>query len=307
MTKSQTAYVFVLVAAAVVLASAGCGSGGPASPSDDGGGAVLRGRLVTDGQARGGGDVTASSFAAGAVGDIMVRVQEVPSIVVKVARDGSFTLRGLPSGSFTLVFTRDGATLGTQEFSGVLPNHEITITIEVVDDEVVLVEERRTGIGHGDIEIEGLVEKRLATSTTADSKFQIDGKIVLARPGLTAIREGNSARTVNDVNVGRRVHVKGVWVEGSQTDVLAHEIRLQGPDEIFALPGTSDGGKVTICHIPPGNPANAKTLEVGASAVPAHVGHGDTMGACAGGSGDKDKDKKDKDDKGKDKDKGGKK
>jgi hypothetical protein len=304
MTKSQTAYVFVLVAAAVVLASAGCGSGGPASPSDDGGGAVLRGRLVGDGQARAQGDVTASSFAAGAVGDIVVRVQEVPSIVVKVARDGSFTLRGLPSGSFTLVFTRDGATLGTQEFSGVQPNHEITITIEMIDDEVVLVDERRTGIGHGDIEIEGLVEKRLATSTTADSKFQIDGKIVLARPGVTAIREGNSARTVNDVTVGRRVHVKGIWVEGSRTDVLAHEIKLQGPDEIFPVPGTSDpGGKVTICHIPPGNAANAKTLEIGASAVPAHMGHGDTMGACAGGSGDKDK--KDKDDKSKDK--GGKK
>jgi hypothetical protein len=43
--------------------------------------------------------------------------------------------------------------------------------------------------------------------------------------------------------------------------------------------------KVTICHIPPGNPANAHTITVGASAVPAHVNnHGDGVGAC--GSGD---------------------
>ncbi len=38
--------------------------------------------------------------------------------------------------------------------------------------------------------------------------------------------------------------------------------------------------KVTICHAPPGNPANARTLSVGASAWPAHQAHGDTMGTC---------------------------
>jgi hypothetical protein len=40
--------------------------------------------------------------------------------------------------------------------------------------------------------------------------------------------------------------------------------------------------KTTICHIPPGNPANAHTLCVGNAAVPAHVrNHGDLVGACA--------------------------
>jgi len=43
------------------------------------------------------------------------------------------------------------------------------------------------------------------------------------------------------------------------------------------------GGKVLICHIPPGNPGNAQTLSVAPSAVPAHLGHGDTLGACTGG------------------------
>src|SRR5262245_44832986 len=38
--------------------------------------------------------------------------------------------------------------------------------------------------------------------------------------------------------------------------------------------------KVTRCHIPPGNPNNAHTITVGASAVPAHLGHGDTLGPC---------------------------
>jgi hypothetical protein len=38
--------------------------------------------------------------------------------------------------------------------------------------------------------------------------------------------------------------------------------------------------KVTICHIPPGNPNNAHTITVGAPAVPAHLAHGDTLGSC---------------------------
>lgn len=39
-------------------------------------------------------------------------------------------------------------------------------------------------------------------------------------------------------------------------------------------------GKVTICHIPPGNHDNGHTITVGASAVKAHLAHGDKVGAC---------------------------
>jgi hypothetical protein len=42
----------------------------------------------------------------------------------------------------------------------------------------------------------------------------------------------------------------------------------------------ADVKKTTICHIPPGNPANEHTLCVGNSAVPAHLAHGDHVGAC---------------------------
>ena len=38
--------------------------------------------------------------------------------------------------------------------------------------------------------------------------------------------------------------------------------------------------KVAVCHIPPGNPANAHTIVVGAPAVPAHLAHGDYLGEC---------------------------
>ncbi len=38
--------------------------------------------------------------------------------------------------------------------------------------------------------------------------------------------------------------------------------------------------KVTICHIPPGNPANAHTITVSVNALDAHLAHGDTQGPC---------------------------
>ena len=40
------------------------------------------------------------------------------------------------------------------------------------------------------------------------------------------------------------------------------------------------GDKVTICHVPGGNPGNKHTITVGASAWEAHRSHGDTRGAC---------------------------
>lgn len=44
----------------------------------------------------------------------------------------------------------------------------------------------------------------------------------------------------------------------------------------------NDGdGKMTICHIPPGNRSARHTISIGDSAWPAHQNHGDHRGACA--------------------------
>lgn len=39
-------------------------------------------------------------------------------------------------------------------------------------------------------------------------------------------------------------------------------------------------GKVTLCHIPAGNPDAAHTISVSPSAVHTHLGHGDSLGTC---------------------------
>ena len=44
--------------------------------------------------------------------------------------------------------------------------------------------------------------------------------------------------------------------------------------------GDDDDGQATICHIPPGNPDNARTITVSANALPAHLAHGDHCGPC---------------------------
>jgi hypothetical protein len=56
----------------------------------------------------------------------------------------------------------------------------------------------------------------------------------------------------------------------------------QGSSLALGVPSAFAGAaKVTICHIPPGNPDNPQTLSVAAAAVAAHQSqHGDTLGAC---------------------------
>jgi hypothetical protein len=56
----------------------------------------------------------------------------------------------------------------------------------------------------------------------------------------------------------------------------------------------SDNDKVTICHIPPGNASNRKVMSIPRSALAAHLGHGDTEGACPDDNPSVDKAKADK-------------
>ncbi len=64
---------------------------------------------------------------------------------------------------------------------------------------------------------------------------------------------------------------------------------------VCALPASWGEGKVTICHFPPGNPANVQILTIGSSAVSHHIGNhagdrvalaGDTCGPVGAPPGD---------------------
>jgi hypothetical protein len=250
-----------------------CGGGGSGdAPNAAAPDVVLIGKLAVATTAS-----TVGPVVRVAAGDpIVVTVQGVPGISATVAADGSFTLRGLPAGTFTLVFMQGADALGTMSFTEVAINQQITITIQVVGGEVVLVDEDRRGIGDAGVELEGLVDNVVTLNPTGDSRFVIAGRSVVARPGVTAIRKGTTRMTVDDVKVGVRVHVKGTTVVDS-TDVLAYEIIIQ---DTTTTTGPTVEEKITICHIPPGKPDKKQTISIGVSAWPAHEAHGDHKGAC---------------------------
>lgn len=267
-TKAFLGWVLALLAA---LALAGCGSGSQREPA---GTAVVIGKMAPAGALQAAKQLLADPAL------IEVYVQGHEEIRTTVAADGTFTLRGLPEGSFSLVFSVNGTPVGVPMlFEEVAPNQQITITISVDDPaaptEVVLVDEDRRGIGHAGIELEGLVQNVVTLNPTGDSTFVIAGRTVIARPGVTAIRKGNTRLTVNDVLVGLRVHVKGTLIENT-TDILAYEIKIQSEGETG---GT--GTKMTICHHPGGDPNKKHTIEISSNAWPAHQKHGDTEGACS--------------------------
>lgn len=252
-----------LVLGMMTLSACGGGSSNPAGPSSAGA-VTLNGSVVSTGGA------SASSQAMGLTSasptllvpsTITVSVQESPTMTTTVGADGSFTLRGLPTGSFTLVFTRDGARIGTLSFTAVLPNQELKITVSVTSSSLILLEEQRNGVGHGDLEIEGKVEQVLLLSATGDSRFLIHSRTVVTRPGQTTIREGNTVRGPADLTVGRSVHVKGVWLptEGSTQPVLAYEIKIQtGGDDRTPTPAPTPRAD---CMIEGGTPGRGIELE----------------------------------------------
>jgi hypothetical protein len=92
----------------------------------------------------------------------------------------------------------------------------------------------------------------------------------------------------SETNTEQRLKQKNVG-SGESTNFNCGENSIDGGFIDAQLCGTvgADGGggdggqvQVTICHIPPGNPEQAETRSVPASAVPGHLGHGDTLGPC---------------------------
>ena len=201
--------------------------------------------------------------------------------------NGSFTLRGLPD-SFVIVFVivdadgnMVGAPYGSMPFEGVKPNQELDIAVELDGNEVILLEESRTGIDHDELEFNGPVYDVRPGSNPMNGTLVVNEYYVVSRAGQTSIRKGNLSLTLYDIKLveGVQIKVRGVRsgeIVNDKQEVFAQEIKLQDDEE----DDVAVDGKVTICHIPPGNPGNAKTITISESALAAHLAHGDYLGAC---------------------------
>lgn len=76
-----------------------------------------------------------------------------------------------------------------------------------------------------------------------------------------------------------------VLVEDANSNPLmikTNNINSSNDDSIWY---SDNGNKVTICHVPPGNPENAHSITINVNALDAHLAHGDTIGDCDGSSG----------------------
>src|SRR5262245_16510059 len=127
----------ILVLLAAVALAAACGSS-PTSPS----GAVVVKGTVLDASV-GVGQVTAQSagapVASSGGGRITVTAQGTTTTAT-VSGNGTFGLDGLAAGTFTLVFTRDGVTIGTVTVTGTGGGDEVEIVVKVEATNVTLVQ-----------------------------------------------------------------------------------------------------------------------------------------------------------------------
>jgi hypothetical protein len=76
-----------------------------------------------------------------------------------------------------------------------------------------------------------------------------------------------------------RIDVSAVYTATGMTGEVSVDVE-QVEGRPFNAREMDDDGKVDVCHVPRGNPGKAHTISVGASAVPAHLKHGDSLGAC---------------------------
>lgn len=110
--------------------------------------------------------------------------------------------------------------------------------------------------------------------------------------GETLFAEGR----VNEMPGGAFALNVQVFHDGNADARPDDEFRLQVLDRVQGDPesGVEDvvesaeeaDAAVTLCHVPPGNPGAAHTVDVGAPSVPAHLAHGDSEGACADETGE---------------------
>ena len=87
-------------------------------------------------------------------------------------------------------------------------------------------------------------------------------------PSVTASPTPSMSPTATPTPGETKIEIVQICVDSSSSD--------KGDDD----DDDSGHSKVTICHLPPGNPSNAQTLSVGQSAVSAHLAHGDYLGEC---------------------------
>ncbi len=229
----------------LTLAVSGCSSS-PTSPSGTRAGVTLHGATF--------GQSTASSSSAGGFqamaapsGRVTVTVQENPSITTTISGNGTFELEGLPAGTFTLVFSSNGVTLGTITITSVPSTAEINVVVQITTTTVVLVRveingtdetdnETKTCLINGGRVAEG-IELEGSVSSVSGKTFQmaLNGERASGPVTVDASAASFSCAGIKGtcdatlLKTGAKVHVSGTLTSCSMAaaQVKATEVKFQ--------------------------------------------------------------------------------
>jgi len=144
---------------------------------------------------------------------------------------------------------------------------------EIEDEDEREVKDDDGEEGEEEVEIEAEVEDGVATVEVeiGDEEFEFEFILISTNPDDVREEIENEIMARTDLTKDQLVFLE-----------------IEFEDEEFELDDGDHGkkDKITICHIPPGNPDNAHTISVSGNAKNAHLAHGDTMGECPDGDDD---------------------
>jgi hypothetical protein len=240
------------VIAVLALALSGCGSS-PTSPSGMNASVNLHGLAMGQGAASTSSASVYRAMSAG--GSITVTVQGT-SLSTTISGNGSFELDGLPAGTFTLVFTSNGVTLGTITITSVPTQAEINLVVHITTT-VVMVKVEINGTDETDNENNNGTNGTNGTKTclidggTVGSSIELEGSVSSATGKMFKMSvNGNRSSGLVSVDAtsasfdcagvkgtcdatllvaGAKVHVSGSLTTCSLTaaQVKANEVKFQ--------------------------------------------------------------------------------
>jgi hypothetical protein len=207
-----------------ILLTAACG--GSSSPTGPGGtGAASISGTVQSG--------TSSSLLAAsngsAVAGLVVSVAGT-SISSGLDAAGRFVLEGVPSGDLQLQF--GGPVTATLSLTQVKPSEKITLVVAVSSSTVTLESQARSGAGQD--QLEGRVES--LPPTTDPGSLTVAGRTVTTNASTQIRQGGTSGLTLDDLEIGYRVHVTG---SAAGSSLLASFIEIQ--NTITTIPVNVNG------------------------------------------------------------------
>ena len=237
------------VVAILVLALSGCSSS-PTSPSSVNSGVNLHGLALGQGAA---GASSAGTYRAMSTGGSITVTVQGTSLSTTISGNGTFELDGLPAGAFTLVFTRNGVTLGTINITSVPTQAEINLVVQITGS-VVMVKVEINGTDETDNENNNSNKTCLINGGTVGSPIELEGSVskTPATGSTTFDMSVNGERASGPVTVdisttsydcagvkgtcnatllvgGAKVHVSGSLTSCSLTKALvkATEVKFQ--------------------------------------------------------------------------------